>query len=165
MNQRPWWKDFLNIWVIGGGMLIAILLLAIFWGGLIFLRGSPASGAVPTAALTVIAAPTQTQVVVVPTLAPSPTATFGAPLPPANGEITVGIYVQISGTGGDGLRLRSDPGTQSSPRFLGGESEVFQVKDGPREADGITWWFLAAPYDENRSGWAASNYLSVIQSP
>jgi hypothetical protein len=44
------------------------------------------------------------------------------------------------------------------------DSEVFMVKDGPKDADGFTWWFLEAPYDPQRSGWAASNYLQVIQS-
>jgi len=25
------------------------------------------------------------------------------------------------------------------------------------------WWFLVSPYDEARSGWAASGYLTVVE--
>jgi hypothetical protein len=64
-----------------------------------------------------------------------------------------------------GLRLRSGPGISSQPRFLGKEDEVFQVRDGPRFADEFTWWYLVAPYDEHRSGWAASKYLVLIETP
>jgi hypothetical protein len=74
-------------------------------------------------------------------------------------------YVQISGTGGDGLRLRVEPGLKSEVRILGAEDEVFEVKDGPREADGFTWWYLVGPYDQTRRGWAVSNYLQVVQNP
>jgi uncharacterized protein YraI len=73
--------------------------------------------------------------------------------------------VQISGTEGSGLRLRSGPGTGNPPRFLGMDSEVFSVKDGPKFADGFTWWFLEADYDATRSGWAASQYLTVVANP
>jgi hypothetical protein len=79
--------------------------------------------------------------------------------------IAVDMFVQITGTGGDGLRLRSGAGTGNPPRFLGYEAEVFRVKDGPIFADGFTWWFLEAPYDPNRSGWAAATYLAVVTPP
>jgi hypothetical protein len=42
------------------------------------------------------------------------------------------------------------------------DAEVFEVKEGPKEADGFTWWYLVAPYDTNRSGWAASKFLTVV---
>ena len=32
---------------------------------------------------------------------------------------------------------------------------MFLVEDGPQEVDGYIWWFLQAPYDETRNGWAA----------
>jgi hypothetical protein len=80
-------------------------------------------------------------------------------------DVSVGGYVQISGTDGQGLRLRTGPGTGNEPRFLGMDSEVFLVKEGPEEADGFTWWYLEAPYDPARSGWAASAYLTVVNNP
>jgi hypothetical protein len=75
------------------------------------------------------------------------------------------MYVQISSTGGSGLRLHAEPGTSSKALFLGMESEVYLVQDGPQQKDGFTWYYLVAPYDKSRSGWAASNYLVVIQKP
>jgi hypothetical protein len=74
-------------------------------------------------------------------------------------QIQVGAYVQISGTEKDGLRLRAGPGTSYNQLFLGMEAEVFKVTDGPESANGFSWWYLVAPYDTSRSGWAASDYL------
>jgi len=81
-------------------------------------------------------------------------------VPPDPGaDLSVGMTVRISGTGGDGLRLRREPGTNATPIFLGAENEVFIIKSGPQSVDGYTWWFLEAPYDASRAGWAVANYL------
>jgi hypothetical protein len=77
-------------------------------------------------------------------------------------QFNIGSYVQINRTGGLGLRIRSGPGTSSPQLFLGMDAEVFEITEGPIDADGFTWWNLVAPYDKNRSGWAASDYLDVI---
>lgn len=71
-------------------------------------------------------------------------------------------FVKIQGTGGAGLRIRSEPGTDSEIKFLANESEVFLVIGGPETVDGLIWWKLATPYDENRQGWAAADYLVAI---
>ncbi len=160
-------------WTILGTIAVLALLLAV-WG--IALRSlAPAtqpSPSQPTALVNVIAAPTPT--IIVATAPPEPTATATAPAssgdtlstPSTNAKIKVGDYVQISGTGGDGLRIRSGAGTSNASLFLGMEAEVFKVTGGPQQADGITWWNLAAPYDATRTGWAASNYLTVVaQNP
>ncbi len=109
--------------------------------------------------LTVIAAPTSTS-------SAPPTATIDpfAPTPAPTG-IAVGNYVQITGTEGEGLRIRSEPGLNGEPQFMGYDSEVFVVKDGPREVDGFVWWYLVAPYDETRVGWAAADFLSYVPEP
>ena len=80
-------------------------------------------------------------------------------------EIAIGAYIQITGTEGVGLRLRAGPGLSTELLFLGEDSEVFQVKDGPKEADGYTWWYIVAPYDDSRAGWAAANFLTVVPPP
>jgi hypothetical protein len=111
--------------------------------------------------------PALTATPVLPTVTPIPTltATSAVPPPPQPGIIAIGSYVQVSGTGTDGLRLREEPGLGGKILFVGMESEVFRVDDGPRDADGYTWWYLVAPFDENRRGWAVSNYLAIAQNP
>ena len=153
---------FLNWRVILGGMILAIILCIGL--GLLTLAVRPEKTpqeAQPTAGLTIIPANTSTPLAL-PNAPGSPSAT------PANGDsqggIAVGMYVQISGTGGEGLRLRSGPGVKFTPLFLGMEAEVYLIKDGPKDADGYTWWFLVAPYDQNRKGWAASKYLTIVAS-
>jgi hypothetical protein len=139
--------------LVAGGLIVLILLA-------LFLSPVPTPAALnPGAALTIIAAPTLT---LTPTrVLETPTSTA----PPSVDGISIGNYVQISGTEGSGLRLRSGPGTSNPPRFLGMDAEVFQVKDGPKESDGFTWWYLEAPYDSARSGWAASKFLAVVNNP
>ena len=144
---------------ITGGVLLGAVGLAGLMGlalvGVIFLLPAP-TGSPSAAQVTVIPAPP-------PTSTPSgPTATPTAGPGQIEGGIGVGMFVQISGTGGDGLRLRSGPGTDQSPIFLGMEAEVFKVMDGPKSAGGMTWWYLEAPYDAKRAGWAAASYLKVV---
>ncbi len=137
---------------------MAALFCALALGALTLLK--PASvGPAPTAAIIVIPAPSSTAT---PDLAlATPT---GTPPPEVTGGIAVGMYVQIIGTNGEGLRLRTGPGITNEPRFLGMDAEVFKVQEGPKIADGYTWWYLVAPYDENRSGWAASDYLGLVST-
>jgi hypothetical protein len=117
------------------------------------------------AAMTVIAAPTSTpDLGLAPTFA-VPTAVPTIPPTPLPGAIAIGAFVQITGTEGQGLRLRGGPGLGNDQLFLGYDSEVYQVVDGPVDADGHTWWKLTAPYDATRTGWAVQDYLTVIQSP
>jgi hypothetical protein len=139
---------------VAGGLIVVL-------AGVFLLVPLPAKTAAPEAVeLTLIPAPTLTQP------APTPTVVDASANTPAPVDgIAVGMFVQITGTGGDGLRLRSGPGTANPPRFLGYEAEVFRVKDGPTFADGFTWWFLEAPYDPNRAGWAVATYLAVVTPP
>jgi hypothetical protein len=155
-------RNHLSVWIIPG----AIIFMGILFGlcGLTLWIISPGNAGLDpqVSAITSIPASTST---------PQPAAGSEANVPEGDGSsvdtsgITLELYVQISNTGGDGLKLRSGPGTSSPARFLGKEGEVFQVKDGPRIADGFTWWFLVTPYDEHRSGWAASEYLLLINTP
>jgi hypothetical protein len=97
-----------------------------------------------------------------------PTATVNVYIPtatPRPGDLAVGLYVQIKGTEGQGLRIRSAPGLDGEMVFLGYDSEVFLIKDGPIQKNEYTWWYLVAPYDAARAGWAASDFLSYISSP
>jgi hypothetical protein len=162
MNQNNL-SSIVNIRVLLGalgiaGFLILVTLIFIGWtkpGPIRDLGFAPAD-------LTVIPAPTSTPDVT-PTYTPDPLI-YGTPTLPPD-VIGVGGYVQITGTDGEGLRLRADPGLNGTPVFLGYDEEVFEVRDGPQDADGYIWWYLVAPYDETRAGWAAADFLGAIPSP
>lgn len=142
------------------GLGCVVLLLSV----VSFTQPSQTPVGLVTAMLTVILAPTDTPAP--PTLeALTPTVMRDVPPEPGAGVLSIGNYVQVSGTEGDGLRLREGPGLSYDPQLLGLESEVFQIVDGPQQADGYTWWHLSAPYDQTRSGWAVSNYLLYVEQP
>ena len=154
-------SDFINRWVILGSIVFAALLivLTLILIGWTRPRVAPDVGFVP-AYLTMIPAPTHT-----PNAPPTPTFDPNTTPTLVPGTIGIGGYVQISGTGGQGLRIRSTAGLNGDTVFRGEEAEVFIVKDGPQVADGHTWWYLVAPYDETRAGWAAADFLVVVPSP
>ena len=153
-------RQLFNKWVILVSILVAGLLTLItaISFGLTAARQNAEVGFAP-ADLTVIPAPTGTS-----SAPATPTIDPFAPTVSPSG-IAVGNYVQITGTEGQGLRIRSEPSLNGNPEFLGYDAEVFLVKDGPREADGFTWWYLVAPYDETRVGWAAADFLTYVPEP
>jgi hypothetical protein len=155
-------RTILTSRVIAGTLGVAIFFMILTFVWIEWPAPAPASGDVQ-AVLTVIPAPSGT-----PAPTPTPTLDPSVPTPtptPAPGEIAVGSYVQIKGTEGQGLRIRSSPGLNTAQLFLGFDAEVFVVKEGPRQADGYSWYYLVAPYDEARAGWAASDFLNIIPPP
>ena len=147
-------KDILNPWVFVGVVITASLLLIgafLAAGRVIPSNQLPEYG---EAALTVLPVPTYTATAVPPTLALTPTVEIIS-------GIQIGSYVKIAGTEGDGLRLRKEPTLNGEIIYLGLEDEVFLVNDGPADRDGYLWWFLEAPLNKTRNGWAVSNYLQV----
>jgi hypothetical protein len=155
----------INLWVIAGAIGVAAILAVSLLLLLNATKADTQAYSPATAVLNVIDVPDPTNTPQI--FTPVPTFTQSADVPPAPppGEISVGASVQISGTGGDGLRLRSNPGLQGDVLYLGYEGEVFQISDGPDEVDGYTWWHLSAPYDEKVHGWAVSNFLTILQNP
>lgn len=149
----------MNIWVLLTALAVAGGLIALLAGMFLLAPAPTQASEKDQAVLTLIPAPTSTPTSVGPTATPTP-----QPGEVRDG-VAVGMYVQISGTGGDGLRLRADAGVKNDPRFLGMENEVFKVKEGPKEGDGFIWWRLEAPYDPTRSGWAVSTYLKAVTQP
>ena len=153
-------RELINRWVILGalglaGLLLLITAIAI---GLTSARQPSDVGFAP-ADVTVIPAPTGTSgAPPTPTIDPFATSTSPA-------GIAIGNYVQITGTEGQGLRIRAQPGLGGEFQFLAYDSEVFVIQDGPREVDGYVWWYLVAPYDETRVGWAAADFLSYVPEP
>jgi hypothetical protein len=130
----------------------------------------PADLPQPTATVVFLTAPPVTTPLPTPTIQapptlepPTPTATVP---PPPPGEVKVGAYVQVIGTGDAGvLNLRAEASIRAGVNYLAIEREVFQVQAGPQTADGFTWWLLVDPATSSRSGWAAQNYLQAVQGP
>lgn len=152
----------INRWVVLAAVLIGLLLLILsLMIGFGFTAPAQNAPDLQVAKLTLIPGPTSTPRIV-------PTPTFDSvqgtatPLP---GQIALYGYVQIIGTGGDGLRVRAEPGLNGEPLFLGFDTELFQITDGPIDTDGYTWWYLLAPYDETRAGWAAADFLEAVETP
>jgi hypothetical protein len=120
------------------------------------------AGRPPPAApgLTVIPRPTVTAT---PTAGPTQLPTAQATDQPLEvspgGPVSNGMLVEVVGTGTDGLRLRAAPGLQSATNLVAVENEVFEVRDGPTEVDGRTWWYLVNPYDNSKYGWGVEEYL------
>ena len=153
-------RELINKWVILGALGLAgfLLLITAVAIGLTSTRQPSDVGFAP-ADVTVIPAPTGTSgAPPTPTIDPFATATSPA-------GIAIGNYVQITGTEGQGLRIRAEPGLGGEFQFLAYDSEVFVIQDGPREVDGYVWWYLVAPYDETRVGWAAADFLTYIPEP
>lgn len=153
-----WILERLNRWVVLGAVGLAIS-LCIFWGVVFSLLRPEDSGGGPQ--------PAEVALIPAPTITPSPVFTPTETIDPNQAirdGIFIGAVVQIDGTDGAGLRLRSTPGINSEVRFIGMDAEVFEVRDGPQDVDEIVWWYLVSPYDEARSGWAASGYLSLVEA-
>lgn len=147
--------------LITGFVITILILLAVF----IFLIFLPKKQTVEdkTALITVIPALTSTPVVGL-TIVPTPTIEITATIE-NNYKFNVGDFVQVTGTSGEGLRLRSEPGISFSVNFIGMDAEVFEVIDGPIESDGFVWWYLEAPYDKTRNGWSVDEYLQEVTVP
>jgi len=118
-----------------------------------------------TALLNIIEAPTETLPAPIKSLTPTLDASSSPQVPVRVAEINLGDYVQVSGTGGDGLRLHATAGVSGEVRYIAIDTEVFLVKEGPIDADGYVWWLLQDPYTNNSVGWGVENYLNVVENP
>ena len=157
----------LNFKVLLAGIIFGVVVFAILIGILYSARNPGLPAAPATAILKIIEAPTQTPPGIIPTGTPTtmPSTSQVAPTPTGDSSITIGKYVQVTGTSGDGLRLHSSPGVSTKVNYVAIDAEVFVVKDGPTDADGYVWWQLQDPYNNNSGGWGVANYLMVVQNP
>ena len=118
-------RNWLSFKVILAGIVFAVfvfaVLLAILWSARAYtITQTPAS-----ALLNIVVAPTQTVPAPVMTSTPTmePTSPHGEPLP--SGDIEIGEYVQVTGTGGDGLRLHTTARVSSEVHYIAIEERVF----------------------------------------
>lgn len=123
----------------------------------------------PTATVVVVTVPPSGAIATATQPAPPsapPAPPSDTPPPPPPGEVRVGAYVQVVGTGDAGfLNLRAEPSLDSPVNYLALEREVFQVQAGPTEASGFVWWYLVDPATNTKFGWGVQNYLQAVQGP
>jgi hypothetical protein len=155
----------LNFKVILGAIVFALGVYAVFVAVLWSARAKSIIQLPATAIFHIIEAPTETPIAPITTPTTVPTPSSSQQVPPPSGDIAVGDYVQVTGTGGEGLRLHTEAGVSSEVRYIAIEAEVFLVKDGPVDVDGYIWWLLQDPYTENAVGWGVGNYLAIVQNP
>ena len=76
--------------------------------------------------------------------------------------LTVGVQAVVYNVGDDELNVRNIPSIKNSEvLFRAAAGAVFNVIDGPREADGFSWWQLHDPQFDV-IGWAVANYLQTL---
>ena len=75
------------------------------------------------------------------------------------GVFSVGMYVYVSNTGGDGLRIRSSAGFDGIPMYLGSEGEEFEIIEGPKINEGKIWWRIVSINIPKKIGWAVQDYF------
>jgi hypothetical protein len=114
---------------------------------------TPVEPATPTAALVepTVTLELPTPTLVLPTVAPPET-------PPAT-EIGPGATVVVSGTGGQGLRLRAQPTTNANIVVAVKEGTKLAVVEGPQQGDGYTWWKVRTA--GGQEGWGAADWLTL----
>ena len=145
----PLWLGPLLGCVTGLCVVIAI-------GALIVFRPITGDGTVQVPLVVVTATPTP----VVPTATLRPTDVLPPTLAPtATPEgLFIGGEALVSGTG-SALRLRSDPGLQSTTLKTVTDGTRLKILEGPRDADDLRWWRMQDPTD-GAEGWAAETYLT-----
>lgn len=156
--RRPggawWWLGPL------AGLALGVCALLGF-GGLVGLKPlSSATGAPPTARVITI---TPSPVVPTPTLSPEqvvPTLVIASPTPTG---LYIGGSAIVAGTG-SALRLRSDPGLQSTTLKTVNDGTRLKILEGPRNADDLVWWRLEDATD-GAQGWAAERFLTPATTP
>ena len=150
-------KQYLNVWTVLGALLVSILICVTFAAAVTGSQTSSETHTISTAVMTIIPPPTLTPVAYTQVVT-TPEANGGAD---GEGGISLQDFVEVYDTGAAGLRIRSGPGISHAIKFIALDAELYQVNDGPVKADGYIWWYLVAPYDDQRNGWAVSEYLKL----
>ena len=158
---------------IPGWMILsagAVVVLLILWFALGRERAdepavstAPASGVVGSV---VLATPEAESAAAEPTVPPA------APAPEV--RLSPGMNVAVANTGGQGIRLRSSPGTGGLTLGIYNDDAPFLVLspggdygDYPVEADGYFWYRIRVVNDpaDQLVGWAAGDFLSATANP
>lgn len=126
-------------------ILIAIVIIGV--GAFAALRARSQTAAIPSAAQTPLAtsapAPAIVRTPLFPTITPSAEQQQG---------LHVGGTALVANTEGRPLRGRKEPNLKSPVQVSFKEGQNVEVREGPVQADGYTWWHIAGP---GGAGWSA----------
>ena len=76
------------------------------------------------------------------------------------GVFALGMNIKVSGTGNEGLRMRSGAGIDQQTLFVAQEGESFQIIDGPIVLDSLIWWKIQALDNSGKTGWSVQDYMA-----
>lgn len=76
------------------------------------------------------------------------------------GVIALGMNIKVSGTGNEGLRMRSGAGIDQQTMYVAQEGEPFQIIDGPKVLDSLIWWKIQALNNPGKTGWSVQDYMA-----
>ena len=141
---------------------MAVLLLAVTLVLLWLSRPEPVPPSQSTPIMNIIRNPTST-----PVIQSAATQELDQETSPTDGPgiLVLGSTILVSGTGGDGLRIRINPGLNGQIQFIAAEGEAFSIEDGPQDKDGYTWWYIVGVEDGSRRGWAVADFMQPEDSP
>lgn len=77
------------------------------------------------------------------------------------GVFSIDMQVRVSNTGGDGLKVHSEPAIESDTLTIASENSVWIIIEGPILKDGRIWWKILSESSQI-SGWAVQDYLNTV---
>ncbi len=157
----PWWSLLIMLVFVGCAAIGALMVASSIDRDVTVGEQTPLV-VVITSTYTVGPPPTQIPVQQAATLTPTkplPTIPPSVTLPP--GDFSIGQTVQVVGVGISGLNVRSGPGVDQAVKFRASDGEKYILKDGPQTASGDEWWYIQAPDDPTKVGWASRRFLQA----
>lgn len=82
-------------------------------------------------------------------------------MPSMTGVIALGMTIKVTGTGNEGLRMRSGAGIDQTTLYLAQEGELFKIIEGPIILDSLIWWKIEGLDDPGKSGWSVQDYMTI----
>jgi Bacterial SH3 domain len=148
-------------------ILGAVVLLLLLGGGAWYVTRNNGKVITPS----VVPTTTVAHVLATPTGFGDPTATVPVvatepAAPPPTDHIAVNGWVQVGGTG-SGLVVRDAPAKSGKRLTVMPDGTKAHVIDGPKDADGLTWWKVEGynSKDPSASGWCAAQFLTPVPAP
>jgi hypothetical protein len=176
----PWWSLVILIVVVGAGAIL-LLLAALNFGESFVLGDQTPQVIVVTNALQANNAAAQGGVnpppVVTPGGVPPTAAPIASAVPTAEPSrtalpgVTTGCplngVMEVVGTAPVGLSIRSEPRQGNNILAVAQDGERFRIVGGPQNTTGvggvsIEWCEVEGITNENRTGWAARQYLAEV---